>query len=94
MAKVMSLYGAKTNLSALVEEAAAGEEIVIAKNGKPKARLVALWRRRRTGRRQAGLYKGRHPHRGRLRRAVAGGDPPRVGGREPDRARRCACSSG
>ena len=58
MAKVMSLYGAKTNLSALVEEAAAGEEIVIAKNGKPKARLVAL-APTANRRRQAGLYKGR-----------------------------------
>jgi prevent-host-death family protein len=40
--KQVNLYDAKTDLSALVEEAAAGEEIVIAKNGKPKARLVAL----------------------------------------------------
>jgi prevent-host-death family protein len=56
MSKMMSLYDAKTNLSALVEEAAAGEEIVIAKNGKPKARLVAL---APTVKRQAGLYKGR-----------------------------------
>jgi prevent-host-death family protein len=40
--KQVNLYEAKTNLSALVEEAAAGEEIVIAKNGKAKARLVAI----------------------------------------------------
>jgi prevent-host-death family protein len=40
--KQVNLYEAKTDLSALVEEAAAGAEIVIAKNGKPKARLVAL----------------------------------------------------
>ena len=40
--KQVNLYQAKTDLSALVEEAAAGEEIVIAKNGKPKAKLVAL----------------------------------------------------
>jgi prevent-host-death family protein len=58
MPKVMSLYDAKTNLSALVEEAAAGEEIVIAKNGKPKARLVALAPAADRPRR-AGLYKGR-----------------------------------
>jgi prevent-host-death family protein len=37
----VNLYDAKTNLSKLVERAAAGEEIVIAKAGKPKARLVA-----------------------------------------------------
>jgi prevent-host-death family protein len=35
-------YHAKTNLSALVERAAPGEEIVIAKSGKPKALLVPL----------------------------------------------------
>jgi len=42
MMKQVNLYQAKTDLSALVEEAAAGEEIVIAKNGKPKAKLVAI----------------------------------------------------
>ena len=40
--KQVNLYEAKTRLSALVDQAAAGEEIVIAKNGKPCARLVAL----------------------------------------------------
>jgi prevent-host-death family protein len=40
--KQVNLYQAKTGLSALVEEAAAGEEIVIAKNGRPKAKLVCL----------------------------------------------------
>jgi prevent-host-death family protein len=40
--KQVNLYAAKTDLSALVEEAAAGEEIIIAKNGKPRARLVAI----------------------------------------------------
>ncbi|HEY3799346.1 MAG TPA: type II toxin-antitoxin system prevent-host-death family antitoxin [Caulobacteraceae bacterium] len=40
--KQVNLYEAKTTLSALVEEAAAGEEIVIAKNGKARARLVAI----------------------------------------------------
>ncbi len=33
---------AKTNLSRLVEEAAAGEENIIAKSGKPMARLVSF----------------------------------------------------
>lgn len=41
MAKV-NLYDAKTNLSELVEQAAAGEEIIIAKAGRPRARLVPL----------------------------------------------------
>jgi prevent-host-death family protein len=41
-AAVINLYEAKTSLSRLVERAAAGEEIIIAKAGKPKARLVPL----------------------------------------------------
>jgi prevent-host-death family protein len=40
--KQVNLYSAKTDLSSLVEQAAAGEEIIIAKNGKPRAKLVAL----------------------------------------------------
>ncbi len=40
--ETVGLYAAKTSLSALVERAARGEEIVIAKSGKPKARLVPL----------------------------------------------------
>jgi prevent-host-death family protein len=38
----VNLYEAKASLSKRVERAAAGEEIIIAKAGKPKARLVAL----------------------------------------------------
>ena len=38
----VNLYAAKTELSSLVERAAKGEEIVIAKAGKPMARLVPL----------------------------------------------------
>lgn len=38
----VNIYDAKTRLSELVQRAAAGEEIVIARNGKPAARLVAL----------------------------------------------------
>ena len=40
--ETVSLYEAKTNLSSLVERAARGEEIVIAKSGKPRAALVPL----------------------------------------------------
>ena len=40
--KTINIHAAKTQLSSLVEEAAAGEEIIIAKAGKPMARLVAL----------------------------------------------------
>jgi prevent-host-death family protein len=40
MSDTVNLYAAKTQLSKLVDRAAAGEEIVIAKAGKPKAKLV------------------------------------------------------
>jgi prevent-host-death family protein len=40
--ETVSLYEAKTHLSSLVERAANGEEIVIAKSGKPLAVLVPL----------------------------------------------------
>jgi prevent-host-death family protein len=40
--ETVSLYEAKTQLSHLVERAAAGEEIVITKSGRPRARLVPL----------------------------------------------------
>lgn len=51
MLTAVNLYEAKTRLSALVEAAAAGAEIVIAKNGRPRAKLVAVRpvRRRRPG---------------------------------------------
>ncbi len=42
MSTKVNLYEAKTHLSDLVERAAGGEEILIAKAGKPMARLVAL----------------------------------------------------
>ena len=38
----INIHEAKTHLSRLVEEAAQGQEIVIAKAGKPVARLVPL----------------------------------------------------
>lgn len=39
---MVSLYEAKTQLSRLVDRAAQGEEIVISKSGRPRARLVPL----------------------------------------------------
>ena len=56
MSRTVNLYDAKTNLSDLVERAAEGEEIVIAKNGKPRARLVALPAQREL--RKPGCWKG------------------------------------
>jgi prevent-host-death family protein len=40
--RTINIHAAKTHLSRLVEQAAAGEEIVIAKAGKPMARLAPL----------------------------------------------------
>ena len=42
----VNIHEAKTHLSRLVEEVAAGAEIVIAKNGVPRAKLVSLGRAR------------------------------------------------
>lgn len=42
MSDFVSLYDAKTGLSKLVDRAAAGEEIVITKNGVPMAKLVLV----------------------------------------------------
>lgn len=55
MEKLLNLYDAKTQLSALVEEAAAGAEIIIAKAGRPMAKLVAF---RASARRKPGRAKG------------------------------------
>lgn len=42
MTAVVNVHEAKTNLSRLLERAHAGEEIILAKAGKPYARLVPL----------------------------------------------------
>jgi len=58
--RTINIYAAKTHLSRLVEDAAAGEEIIIAKAGKPVARLCALGAPEQ--RRVLGLLKGKlHP---------------------------------
>jgi prevent-host-death family protein len=54
----LNLYEAKSQLSSLVERAAKGEEIVIAKAGKPMARLVpapATQRKRKWGQNLLGI---------------------------------------
>ncbi|MGH3835840.1 MAG: type II toxin-antitoxin system Phd/YefM family antitoxin, partial [Pseudonocardiaceae bacterium] len=40
----MNVYEAKTQFSKLLEQVEAGDEIVIARNGRPVARLVPLQR--------------------------------------------------
>lgn len=55
--KQVNIHQAKTELSRLVERAEAGEEIVIARAGKPAAKLVPLTRAR--SRRRLGLLDGK-----------------------------------
>ena len=50
------MHEAKTHLSRLVEEAAAGEEVVIAKAGTPVARLIPF--RERPKARRPGAMRG------------------------------------
>lgn len=59
--ETVALYDAKTHLSSLVERAAEGEEFVISKSGKPKARLVPL----------GDVHPQRQPGKGRGQWAVA-----------------------
>lgn len=54
---LVNMHEAKTHLSRLVERAAEGEEIVIARNGEPVARLVAL--AEEPGTRRLGIWRGR-----------------------------------
>ena len=55
--KTVNIYEAKTRLSQLVEEAASGEDVVIARAGRPVARLTRL---QKTGhKRRLGLLDGR-----------------------------------
>jgi antitoxin (DNA-binding transcriptional repressor) of toxin-antitoxin stability system len=55
------MHEAKTHLSRLVERAAAGEDVIIAKAGRPIARLVAF----------SGAQDGRRPGRWRGRVTIA-----------------------
>ncbi len=57
MSKVVNIHEAKTHFSRLVERAAKGEEIVIARAGRPLARLMPLAPPTRP--RRPGLLKGR-----------------------------------
>lgn len=55
--KQVNIHEAKTELSKFVERAEAGEEIVIARAGKPAAKLVPVTKSR--GRRRLGLLDGK-----------------------------------
>lgn len=57
MATTYNMHEAKTQLSRLAERAADGEEIVIARAGRPLARIVSLDTPRKP--RKLGLWKGK-----------------------------------
>src|SRR5262245_66114474 len=42
MPKIVNVHAAKTQLSRLIDEAVKGEEVIIAKAGRPAVRLVAV----------------------------------------------------
>lgn len=52
---IVNVHEAKTNFSRLIDRAHAGEEIIVAKAGKPMARLVPLEKREE---RVPGRYAG------------------------------------
>ena len=57
MDKAVNIHEAKTHLSRLIERVEAGEEITLARAGRPVARLVPV--RRSTEPRPLGLWKGK-----------------------------------
>jgi prevent-host-death family protein len=56
--QTVNIHAAKTHLSRLVEAAAAGEEIIIARAGRPLARLVPLAPAAGQARRRLGMLAG------------------------------------
>ena len=55
--QIINIHQAKTHLSQLIEKAVAGEDIIIAKAGKPIAKLVAHTKKLEP--RKPGLLKGK-----------------------------------
>lgn len=55
--QIINIHQAKTNLSKLIEKTLNGEEVVIAKAGKPVAKLIAYKEKLKP--RKPGLWKGK-----------------------------------
>ena len=55
--ETVNIYEAKTRLSQLVDKAAAGEDVVVSRNGKPLVRITRLHPEKRVVR--FGLLKGK-----------------------------------
>ena len=56
--RIIGIRAAKMNLSRLVDAAAAGEEIIIAKSGKPIVKVTAIDTPARAERRRVGFLQG------------------------------------
>ena len=54
--RTVNIHEAKTTLSRLLVQVEAGEDIIIARNGKPVARLVGV---QKPGKRQPDIFKGK-----------------------------------
>ncbi len=61
MAKTVNIHEAKTQLSKLLAKVESGEEIIIARSGKPIARLCALASNKKQPKRKPGFAKGLLP---------------------------------
>jgi prevent-host-death family protein len=57
MATIINIHEAKTHLSKIIDDVATGREVIIAKAGKPMARLVPLTKTIRP--KKLGLLKGK-----------------------------------
>lgn len=55
--QTINIHQAKTNLSKLIAKTASGEEVIIARAGKPVAKLVPL--KKKLQPRKLGLWKGK-----------------------------------
>lgn len=55
--RIINIHEAKTHLSRLVDEVTVGEEVIIAKAGKPMAKLIPFTPA--TGKRKLGLLAGK-----------------------------------
>lgn len=55
--QIVNIHEAKTNLSKLLEKTSKGEEVIIAKAGKPVAKLVSYTEKLKP--RKLGLWKGK-----------------------------------
>ncbi len=56
--RTINIHEAKTHLSKLVEQAAQGEEFIIAKAGKPMVKVVPLDQKEKKAQRRTGFLKG------------------------------------